>query len=235
MSQSLCTDDRRILRANCAHCLIRKKMLFAELDVDKAAPELAAVTNNIYTAGDVIYGLGEEAKALYSVRKGIIKLSLVSPEGEVRIVRLLGPGAVIGLEAQMEQAYEHTAQCLTAADVCRIPAVNLHRLVNDQSVLYRGLIQQWHEHIELADRHLLDLSSGSVKERVLRLLALLEEMSGLSDSPLLLPTNQDCATIVGARIESVSRVMAELKRAGILLRPRGGDWEFNPQQARDST
>lgn len=211
------------------HCAIRGRMLFVELDVQKAEEQLCTVTNHIYKAGDIIYRLGEEPKAIYSLRKGMVKLTLVSPEGEERIVRLLGPGAVIGLETQLEQAYEHTAQCISAVDVCRIPAPSLRQLLHDQPVLYEALLQRWHEHTELADRHILNLTAGSIKGRVVHLLELLDEISRMSNSPLQLPPNHDCATIIGARIESVSRVMAEFKRAGALEHHPDGGWLFQSE------
>lgn len=227
--QSLCDDDKRIRRADCEHCIIRERMLFADLDVQRAASLLAHVTNIIYQPGEVIFNFGDQPTALYSVRKGIVKLSIWSPEGEMRIVRLLGPGAVIGLETQLDSPYEHTAQCLSTVDVCRIPAGTLRQLVHDQPLLYEAIIRRWNDHTQLADRHLLTLTSGSIKERVLQLLLLLDELSRLSGSPLVLLPNQDCAIAIGARIESVSRIMAEFKRCGALHRlQEKGTWAFRP-------
>ncbi len=224
----MCDDGRRIRRADCEHCIIRDRMLFADVDVQRAASLLANVRDLTYQPGDIIFNLGDKPTALYSIRKGIVKLSLWSPEGEMRIVRFLGPGAVIGLETQLEVPYEHTAQCLSATDVCRIPAGTLRQLVSDQPLLYEAIIQRWHEHTELADRHLLNLTSGTIKGRVVQLLLLLDEFSQLSSSSLVLPPNQDCATVIGARIESVSRIMAEFKRSGALRRLQKGAWAFTP-------
>lgn len=212
---------------DCEHCVIRQKMLFANLDVEKAAFQLKGVTHAGFQAGDIIYHMGEEPSALYSVGKGIVKLTLVSAEGQPRIVRLIGPGGVVGLEAQLGQAYEHTVECLTEVHACRIPALTLRQLIRDQPVLCKGMLKQWHEHTRMADKHLLDLSSGTVRQRVMQLLALLDELCSRSKFALLLPTNQDCATIIGTRIESVSRVMAELKRNGVLAHRKNGDWQFN--------
>ncbi len=222
---SLCIDDKRIRRADCAHCAIRKKMLFADLDLEKVGSLLDAVTNTTLPEGTSIYHQGEPATAVYSLRDGMIKLSKVSRDGELRIVRLLGPGAAIGLESLIEQQYEHTAETIARVDLCRIPVASLQPIAKQQPLLYQRLMQQWSMHADIADRHLLDLSTGPVRDRVLRLLAILE---GISNRPgsLLLPSNQDCAALLGARIESVSRCMAELKRKQILVRDGKAGWRL---------
>jgi CRP-like cAMP-binding protein len=227
---SLCLDDKRIRRADCAHCAIRKKMLFADLDLESVGSLLETVTNSTLAPGASIYHQGQSATAVYSLRDGIVKLSKVSRDGDLRIVRLLGPGAAIGLESLVEQQYEHTAEAIARVDLCRIPVASLHPIAQQQPQLHQRLMQQWSMHADIADRHLLDLSTGPVRDRVFRLLAMLQDLSTKPDS-LLLPSNQDCAALLGARIESVSRCMAELKREQTLVRDGKKGWHFRPPGA----
>lgn len=228
-SNALCIDDRRIRRADCVHCAIRGKMLFADIDPETVGPLLEAVTNASYPAGDTLYQQGGEPAALYSIRKGLVKLSQVSRDGDMRIVRLLGPGAAIGLECLLGQAYHHSAQSLSEVDVCRIPATNLRQIARQQPQIHRRLMQQWQQHIDLADQHLLALSTGSIRDRGRRLLQLLDDTCKRGNIPLLLPANQDCAAMLGARVESVSRVMAEFKRSGVLQKLDHDGWRFKPE------
>lgn len=224
---ALCTDDSRIRRADCAHCAIRKRMLFADIDIDAAGLLLAPVTNIKYEQGGLLFYQGDQSDALFSLRSGLVKLSLASPEGELRIVRLLGPGAVIGLECLLKQPYHNIAECLSPVDVCRIPVRSVRALAGAQPQLYLSLMQQWQQHVEMADTHIVDLSTGPINERVLNLLRLLDVISSRGGSRFILPSNQDCAALVAARVESVSRVMAQFKRAGTLYRNESGDWCLN--------
>lgn len=230
-SNALCVDDRRIRRAGCAHCAIRSKMLFADLDVTTIGPLLEAVTNTRVAAGDTIYRQGGEPAAIYSIRSGLVKLSQVSRDGNVRIVRLLGPGAATGLEVLLQQPYHHSAEALSEIDICRIPATVLRQIAQQQAQLYQRLMQQWQHHVDIADQHLLGLSTGSIKDRGLRLLQLLDEICQRGDTALILPNNQDCAALLGARVESISRIMAEFKRSAVLERIDTGKWQFNPDRA----
>lgn len=226
-----CRPGKPGAAVDCEHCLIRKKMLFAELDVKQASFQLETVVGTRFQRGEVIYRMGDEASALYSIGRGIVKLTLMSEQGEPRIVRLVGPGGVVGLEAQLAQGYEHTAECLSEVYACRIPALTMRQLLRDQPALCRSVLKQWHEHLQVADRLLLDLAVGAVETRVVDLLVMLDDMCLRSRLPLLLPGNRDIATLIGVRVESVSRVMARLKRDGALLRQENGNWLFTPERA----
>ncbi len=221
-------EDRRVVRADCVHCAIRNRMLFADLDMVSAAPLLAAITHEKFRPGERIYLQGSKPEALFSVRKGVVKLSSLSPEGDVRIVRLLGPGSTAGLEALLGEPYHHMAESLSESEVCRIPAGSVRDIAGQQTQLCRRLMEQWDQHVELADSSLLNLSAGTVKARVVNLLTMLDSLCRRGDTPFILPTNQDCAALVAARLESVSRVMAELKRGGSLQQDATGGWHFEP-------
>ena len=199
-------------------------MLFSDLDIIAASPALESITNINYRQGEIIYQQGAAPSALYSLRTGVVKLSLVSREGEIRIVRLLGPGAVVGLEVQQGQAYHHTAEPITAANLCRLPADAIEKIAAKQPILYQGILRQWNEQTAMADSYLLNLAMGLIRDRVLALLELLDDLGKKGGNDLHLPANQDCADILGTRVESVSRVMAELKRAGILEQSEAGTW-----------
>lgn len=199
-------------------------MLFADVDVEAASVLLRSVEDTGYQPGEAIYQQGEEAAALFSVRRGVIKLSLVSPEGNLRIVRLIGPGAAIGLEGLLDQPYQHKAEPMTATDICRLPIATVRRLSSEQPQLYERLMLQWQEQINRADTHLLELSTGPIRDRIFHLLRIMHTLCAIGGTEFLLPDNRDCAALVAAREESVSRVIAEFKRTGLLKKDVAGKW-----------
>jgi len=219
-----CTPEQRMQRADCKHCSLRDRMLFADVDVDAASTLLKQVNHIRYLPGEPLYHQGEEPSAVYSVRRGIVKLSLVSPNGDLRIVRLIGPGAAIGLETLLEQPYQHTAVPLTKTAICRLPISTVKQLSTEQPLLYQRLMRQWQDQLSHADAILLKLSAGSIRERVLNLLQLMVSLCEKGETEFLLPSNPDCAALVAARVESVSREIAEFKRSGILVKSADGGW-----------
>ena len=230
---SECEHDRRVSDVDCEECAIRHRMLFADVDVEAASVLLRPMKHVWYDPGEVIYRQGEPARAIYSIRRGVIKLSLTSPGGDLRIVRIVGPGAAIGLEALVDDRLQHEAETLTEVDLCHLPLNTVQKLAKEQPLLCKRLMRQWHQQIAQADEHLLQLSTGSIKKRVRAFLEELDQLCIKGDIDFQLPSNPDIAALVGARVESVSRIMAEFKREGTLVKLRDARWvpSFKDQPA----
>jgi CRP-like cAMP-binding protein len=213
-----CSDIAWEASADCRHCAIRQQSLFAALrgtDFDQVFP---AIKSAIVPAGTVLYTESDPADAIYTVRWGVVKLAKRSPQDTDRIVRLLGPGAAVGLEGLKEGVHWHTATTLQQTGLCRIPFKVVDQLQLQNAQLAERLVLQWERYVEYADRWITDLTAGAVKTRVYRLLKLLVELTPNSAAEIELPSVHDLAAILGTSVESVSRATAELKREQVLMR-----------------
>ena len=77
-----CDEHQRPRDVNCMLCSAREHMLFADVDVQSAQGMLKPV-KQIFCAGNtIIYREGETPGALYSIRRGIVKLSMSSEGGD---------------------------------------------------------------------------------------------------------------------------------------------------------
>jgi len=215
-SPGACTQFLRESDVDCMHCSLRQTALFSDL----RSPELGRLTRHIRSgllrAGDVVYRAGETGTAVFTVRVGVVKLLLEIPGRESRIVRLIGRGATLGLEALAYAPYAHSAVTLRDSSVCRIPLPTVDKLHGYNPALINGLMHKWHEQMLWADRWIGLLGAGPICQRLGDLLRLLREISGDPIDELHLPPVADIAAILGVSHESVSRQMAELKRAGLL-------------------
>ena len=216
LSRSLCTQPAWVGRADCKHCVIRYMMLFSALDIENFDHILEPITNLGFAAKAKVYGIGDEGEAIYSIRKGLIKLEQYFPDGSTRIVRLLGPGSVIGLESQVTKTYQHTAIALQELDVCRIPVTSLIQLEKENSLLNQHVMQHWERHLSLADQWIIKLSSGIIRNRVINFLLMLWDYCGNSSGNLKLLNYDDIAAIIGTSRETVTRTIAELKASDII-------------------
>lgn len=170
-----------------------------------------------FSARDTIYREGDDAETVYAVRSGLIKLISYLPNGRGRIVRLYGRGIWIGLEGLLRQPYEHTAVAVEDVEAFRFRADTLRVLERDDAQRHVHLMSKWHQHLMEADMWIADFSTGPIRARVARLLGFLSRIEGrsASDSVKLL-TCEEMAAILGVTPESVSRVLAEFKRTGLL-------------------
>ena len=169
--------------------------------------------------------------AVYTVRWGLVKLVKQSPEDSPRIVRLLGPGAAVGLESLKEGIYWHAAVTMRETGLFRIPVKAIDRLQAHNAQVAEQLITQWETYVEYADRWITELSAGPVKVRVCRLIGFLIEITHSASGEIELPSVEDLAAILGASVESVSRATAELKRSKALIRVAPRTYRCNLEAA----
>ncbi|CAA7615330.1 Crp/Fnr family transcriptional regulator [Magnetospirillum sp. UT-4] len=205
-------------KAECGRCGIRDLVLFADL----AEPDFNLIHLPIeereLDVESVLYSAGQDGSALFTVRTGLVKLVQYLPEGTLRIVRLLGPGATAGLEALLGQPYEHSAVVLQRALVCRIPRQVVERLSTETPRLHGQLMQRWHGALKQADDWLTGLSTGKTSQRLARLLLHVMDQDG--NAPLF--SREDLGAMLGVTTVHASRTVAEFKRNGVLREPKSG-------------
>jgi CRP-like cAMP-binding protein len=204
--------------ADCRHCPVRQQALFSALRGSDFDQMFSPIRSAIVPAGTVLYTESAPADAIYTVRWGVVKLSKRAPDGVMRIVRLLGPSAAVGLEGLQEGLHWHTATTLQQTGLCRIPFQVIDQLQAQNAQVAERLVMQWERYVEYADRWITDLTAGSVKTRVYRLIKLLVEVTSNTSGEIELPSVHDLAAVLGTSVESVSRATAELKRDEVLTR-----------------
>ena len=151
---------------------------------------------------------------MYTVRSGLIKLRANLPDGGQRIVRLLGPGDLIGIKALVEDNYHHSAIVMQDADICRIPREIVGKLDQKFPEVHRALQQRGQHSVDLADHFITALSTGSAETRMSRLLVMLDSVA--THSEFVLPSREDMGALLGITTETASRIVAEFKRRGLL-------------------
>ena len=146
------------------------------------------------------------------------KLTQFLPDGTQRIVRLSRKTDLFGLEALIEADYPHTATALRETELCRLPVEVVRSLSQAKSALFHELMARWHRALSSADRWITEFSTGSARERVVRLLLWLAEMEDGERCELF--SREDLGALLGLTTETASRTMAELKRQGFISEPR---------------
>jgi CRP/FNR family transcriptional regulator len=215
--RAYCTDITWQGRADCQRCNIRHLMMFSGLPESAFTELLKPIDNVCFPSTTVLFEEGQHGKGVFSIRNGMIKLLSLTTDGTQRIVRLLGHGSAIGLELlEAEERYHHTAVALTPVDVCHIPLVTLQHLDAKYPQLCHEIRARLQEDLDRADQWVVTLGSGPARRRVAWLLLLMLEYSIDLDQNIELLGREDMAAIIGTSIETVSRIVAEMKRLGTL-------------------
>ncbi|MGB0681633.1 MAG: Crp/Fnr family transcriptional regulator [Magnetovibrionaceae bacterium] len=198
--------------ARCDQCGIRDLVLFADLTEPDFHLIHLPIEERTLGPGEALYEAAEEGRALYTIRRGLVKLVQYLPDGSQRIVRLLKPGATAGLEVLVTDAYEHSAIVLNEAFVCRLPREVIVKLNTETPRLYGQLMKRWHASVEQADEWLTGLSTGKAQARLARLILQLVEENGTFE----LFKREDLGAILGITTETASRSVSDMKRTGAI-------------------
>jgi CRP-like cAMP-binding protein len=226
--EAFCTNAEWVGRAHCDKCHIRKVMLFSELPGSAFDHLLQPIDHYLYPPGSVIFEANSHKKFIYSIRRGMVKLVHIAEDGDNRIVRLLGPGSVIGLELlDGAEGYHHTAIAVTQVDLCRIPVTTTMQLTREHPKLCSRVGQQLQDQLNLADQWIVALGTGTARQRVAQLVLILEKFFSDEDGAFMLLSREDMAAMTGIAVETVSRMIAEFKRQKILYRHRDNFYMCN--------
>jgi len=202
----------------CLDCGVRRSALFGALDDAALARIHYRIADLAFEPGQRLYTAHEPGTSAFTVRSGVVRLERASERGGRRIVRLAGPGDLIGMEAMLDQTYAADAVACTAVKVCRLPRVLVDDLASSQPRLQRDLMKRWQAALDEADEWLTELSLGSARWRMLRLLLKLSEYDQ-GDGLVWLPSRQEMSAMLGMTVETASRLVSALKREGVLDTP----------------
>ena len=174
---------------------------------------------SLHSAQEVLIPQASKPDAVYTIRKGIVKLESRSQDGSKRIVRLLSHGDTLGLQAWQCGEHPHEVVALTEVELCQIPHHVLEALQKRSEQLNQELIQRSCNEIQQADLWITQFSTGSVTRRMANLLLYLAELQKDSEEDnVRLMSRDDMAAILGVRQESISRTITQFK-LGELISP----------------
>ncbi len=215
MVKSVTLRDAWSGEADCLNCSVRASVLFAGLDEQDFQRIHDPIDQFTLKSGTTLYHAGDQGDFMFTVRSGALKLVQYLPDGNQRIVRIARSTDVLGLEALLDANYQHEAIALQTAEVCRFPTRVVQELGRENPTLHRELMARWQRALMEADAWLTELSTGSARQRVARLLLRLVRDRESSECPLF--GREDMGAMLGITTETASRTIAEFKRQSLLV------------------
>lgn len=215
MSNKVPLHDAWSGAADCRSCQLRDSVLFAglqEKDFEVIHDPISQIT---LAPGESLYRTGDRGNRLFTIRHGLIKLVRYLPDGTQRIVRLVRGSDVIGLEILLDQPYDHDALAMQACEICCLPVQVVRNLSQRNPTLHKELLNRWQRALSDADAWLTELSTGSARHRVARMILRITEHTGPQPECSLF-AREDLGAMLGITTETASRTIAEYKRSGWL-------------------
>ncbi len=118
------------------HCASRSDLPFRDMSPDAVLGFNQIKEQAIFGKGTLLFAEGRPPRGVYILGDGRAKLSICTEDGKRIMLRVAGPGEVLGLGATLTgKAYEVTAELLDAAPVIFVKRRNLIKyLRNNPSV-----------------------------------------------------------------------------------------------------
>jgi CRP/FNR family transcriptional regulator len=200
--------------ADCRNCGIRDMVLFADLNEEDFKLIHAPIDDLTYAPGDSLFQAMSAVRGVFTVRQGFVKLVRVTADGRERVVRVLQPGDVAGLEALATSHYDTDAVALNEVSVCRIPLDVMQQLSANSPRLHKRLMEKWQSALKQADDWLAEINFGTAQQRVRNFVRKMHEVT--QDGTVTLFGRDDMGAMMDLQLETVSREVAALVRNGVL-------------------
>jgi len=167
--------------------------------------------------GGTLFNRGDRAHGFYLLLEGQVKLGIISPQGDEKVIGLIQPGESFG-EAVLflERTFPIYAQATLDSKVLLITRDAIFDILDNDVTVVRRMLAG----ISARNRQLVnDIESISLQNSTQRLIGYLLQISADSPNPerVQLPANKlTIASMLNLTPETLSRVMLRLQTAKLI-------------------
>jgi len=210
------------LRSHCATCSMRTLCLpvgLSDADID----QLEGLLGNRMRLkkGDALFRNGAPFAALYAVKLGSLKTTVLSDDGREQVAGYHMPGDLLGLDGMGDDRHGCEAIALEDSELCVMPFTRIEELARHVPALQHNLHKFMSREIERDHRVMLLLGSMRAEERLAAFLLNLSERykaRGYSSTEFVLRmTREEIGSYLGLKLETVSRLFSKFQEEGLVM------------------
>ena len=168
---------------------------------------------------EIIFSQGGDADAVFYIRKGKIKVTVVSKQGKEAVVAILGIDEFVGegcLSGQPKRLA--TASALTECVTMRVTKKEIQRVLRSEPAFSQMFMSHMLARNIRVEEDLLDQLFNSTEKRLARLLLLLANFGKEGrPEPIIAKISQETlAEMIGATRSRVSHFMNKFRQSGFI-------------------
>ena len=181
-----------------------------------------------YHKNEMIFDEGMRCHSVFAICEGNAKLVTSSKEGRVLLLRVAGPGEMLGLaEAVLNTRYESSAIALESSILAVIPRETFIRFISSYPEACLRLTVALSEQYRFAQKEekFLGFGEPSTVRLAHLLLTWAAERGALTEEGVHIPlhmSHSDLAQAIGATRETVTRILGNLSHDGLIARRADG-------------
>jgi CRP/FNR family cyclic AMP-dependent transcriptional regulator len=168
---------------------------------------------------EIIFAQGDDADAVFYIRKGKVKVAIVSKDGKEAIIALLGPDEFVGEGCLIGQPKRlATASAMTECETMRVAKSEIQRVLKDEPTFSEMFVSHILTRNARVEEDLADQLFNSTEKRLARLLLQLANFGkeGRAEPVLAKISQETLAEMVGTTRSRVSHFMNKFRQLGFI-------------------
>jgi CRP-like cAMP-binding protein len=216
MPRSTAADRRKVSAPATIPAILKKQ----PVDWEELIAAFTGGNNFIeYGANRTIFSQGNPADSLFYIRKGKVKISVISAQGKEAIVSILNVGQFFGEGCLAGQPLRiSSANTMTDCSLARIDKVLMARMLHERHGVSELFVTHLLTRNVRFEGDLVDQLFNSSEKRLARTLLLLAHFGKESKSEPVHPriNQEDLAQIVGTTRSRISKFMNKFRKLGFV-------------------
>jgi len=211
----------KVPKIDCSQCDNRDKSIFCQLEHEALTDVSEHKIMNAFKRGQVLFHEGNPAFGVYCISTGKVKLSKTSENGKETMLRIAGPGDLIGFQHIVQNGVNDlTATALEDTKICFLDRSFLQNLVKEENSCAMELLSHVAQDMAALQDRVKGFQSKNVRERVAYMLVDLADRYG-SDSKEgrrlgIQLSREDMASMLGVATETLIREISQLRDEGVI-------------------
>jgi CRP/FNR family transcriptional regulator len=203
-------------------CVLCAAHLNFGLSSDQVCDIRGMLSMREYGPREILFRESEPGTQLFLLRRGQVKLTALGTDGREQIIDLAVSGRLLGFHSVNDPAYAYTAETLTPTTVCKIRHTDMLKVLAQNPEVSLRVIDILNRELTAAHTLIRMLGQKTAMEKVATFILSLVPADQIAPAELLLPmSRQEIAELLGLTIETVSRLISELRREAVIDTPRG--------------
>lgn len=207
--------------ADCAGCPVRRTCLWAAAPAEafQGLHPIVHVRRRV-RRGESLFRSGDPFGALYTIRSGFFKTTLLYADGREQVGGFYMAGETLGLTGIGPQVHINTATALEDGEVCAVPFPALEQALLDSPLMQRRFHKVMAEEIVREQATMMLLGSFDAEGRVaaflLNLACRYASLGYSAEEFHLRMTREELGSYLGLTLETVSRTFSKMHEAGLV-------------------
>ena len=172
-----------------------------------------------YRKGQTLFSQGSPADAVFYIRKGKVKITVVSEQGKEAVVAIQGPDEFCGegcLTGQVRRL--GTASAMTECEIMRLEKAAMIRVLHEEPAFSEMFVSHLLARTIRVEEDLVDQLFNSSEKRLARALLLLANFGkdGRPEPVIAKVSQETLADLIGTTRSRVSHFMNKFRKLGFI-------------------